>query len=425
MITVLRQRDFGLLWTGGLISATGDWALFIALPIYVYRLTGSALATSGMFVAGLLPFLLLGSVAGVFVDRWDRKRAMVVSNLLLTVVLLPLLVVHSAQLVWIVYVVAFVESAVVQFFSPAEHAMLPTVVGEEHLVEANSLGALNRNLARLIGPSLGGVVAAFSGLGAVTLLDASSFVLAAGMIALVTVSGRVTKTGRVDVVEEAASSWRAVWREWLAGLALVRRERFIAVMLAVAGIASLGEGVFAVMFVVWVRKVLGGGALELGWFMTAQAVGGLLGGLVIGYAGKRITPVKLAGLGAVIFALLDISLFSYPLFFSGLWLGLLLIILVGVPVTGLLTGSNTILQRGVEDEYRGRVFGAMNTTQGLLQLVGTLIAGAAGAIVSPIVLLNVFQGGSYLVAGSVVLALLPGAMQRRKAVVPEGQTQAI
>src|SRR5205807_160246 len=145
------------------------WVLHIGLPIYVYQLTGSALATGAMFAAGMLPSLLLGSVAGVFVDRWDRQRTMVIANGLLALSLLPLLAVHSASEVWIVYLVALVESTVAQFFRPAEAALLPNLVGEQDLVPANSLNALNGNLARLVGPPVGGAVAALFGLAGVTI----------------------------------------------------------------------------------------------------------------------------------------------------------------------------------------------------------------------------------------------------------------
>lgn len=93
MLATLRRRDFALLWSGGLISMTGDWMLLVALPIYVYQATGSALATGAIFAAELLPNALFGSVAGVFVDRWDRKRTLVVTNALLTLSVLPLLLV--------------------------------------------------------------------------------------------------------------------------------------------------------------------------------------------------------------------------------------------------------------------------------------------------------------------------------------------
>ena len=97
MLSLLRRRDFSLVWTASLISATGDWVLLIGLPIYVFQLTGSTLATSAMFVAELVPQIAFGSVAGVFVDRWDRKRTMVAANLILTFAILPLAFVRSAD----------------------------------------------------------------------------------------------------------------------------------------------------------------------------------------------------------------------------------------------------------------------------------------------------------------------------------------
>jgi len=100
MLTTLRQRNFALLWAGGLISMAGDGMLYIGLPIYIYQLTHSTLATSLMFIAETVPRIALGSVAGVFVDRWERKRTMVIANGLLALGLLPqpLLDTHIAML---------------------------------------------------------------------------------------------------------------------------------------------------------------------------------------------------------------------------------------------------------------------------------------------------------------------------------------
>src|SRR6266496_5856951 len=138
MLATLRHRNFALLWIAGLISFVGDWALFIALPVYVYDLTGSTLATGTMFVAQSLPRLLLGSIAGVFVDRWDRRRTMIVANLLSAVTLLLLLPVRSIADLWLVYLAAFLQASIALFFQPAESALVPTLVGEEHLIHANA-----------------------------------------------------------------------------------------------------------------------------------------------------------------------------------------------------------------------------------------------------------------------------------------------
>ena len=287
MLATLRQRNFGLLWSAGLISLAGDWMLRIALPIYVYQLTGSALATSTMLIAGMLPDLLFGSIAGVFVDRWDRKRTMVICNLLLAIGLLPLLVVRSAEQIWLLYLVAFCESTIAQFFGPAENALLPQLVGEEHLVAANSLNSLNNNLARLIGPALGGIVAGLTGVVGVALLDAATFLLAAALIALISGTYKPLKSTAAEEPSSVGQAWAAVPREWLAGLQLIRQERIVMILFALIAITSLGEGVFGVLFVVFVNRILGGGAQEIGWLMSAQAVGGLIGGGLVGWLGSR------------------------------------------------------------------------------------------------------------------------------------------
>ena len=181
MLAILRQRNFALLWVGGLISMVGDWVLFVGLPYEIYRQTGSTLATGAMVLALLIPRIVFGSVAGVYVDRWDRRRLMITVNLLLAVFLIPLLAVQALGL-WVVYVVLVIESALEQLFTPAEVALLPNLLegGEEQLVPANALSGVNRHLARLIGPLIGGVVVAAGGLNAVALVDAVSFLVAAG-----------------------------------------------------------------------------------------------------------------------------------------------------------------------------------------------------------------------------------------------------
>ena len=124
MLRVLRQRDYWLLWFGGFISQLGDFVLFVGLPFEIYRLTGSTLATAGMLLAFLVPNILFGSVAGVYVDRWDRRRLMIAVNLVQAVVLLPLLLVGQLGL-WVIYAVLVVESSVSQLFHPARVALMP------------------------------------------------------------------------------------------------------------------------------------------------------------------------------------------------------------------------------------------------------------------------------------------------------------
>jgi MFS family permease len=407
VFSLLRRRDFALLWTASLISATGDWVLLIGLPIYVFQLTGSTLATSAMFVAELVPQIVFGSVAGVFVDRWDRKRTMVVANLVLTFAILPLALVRNADDVWIVYLVAFTESLVARFLRPAEGAMLPRLVQKDDLVAANALASFASNASRLVGPTLGGVIAGIYGLTAVAGFDSATFAIAALLVALVRTSGAPERSETKDASRIAAGRFRAFWREWVDGLSLVARSRTIRVLFALAALSSLGEGMMSVLFVVWITRVIGGTALELGWFMTAQAVGGLVGGIFVANLTRGAPPRRVLGLASIAFGSLDALLFVSPLVRPEIVIGLVIIAVVGVTTVAFGAGFNAILQTSVEDAYRGRLLGAIFTTMALLRLASTVLAGVLGAFVSPIPLLVTVQAGSYVLLGIVALGLLP------------------
>lgn len=414
MLTVLRQRNFALLWFAGLVSITGDWMLIVALPVTVYELTGSALATGAILITNKLSALLLGSVAGIFVDRWDRKRTMVIANLVRGPALLLLLFVDSADRVWLVYVVAAVVSAVGQFFRPAENALLPRLVGKEYLVPANALNALNDNLGRLAGPALGGLVTAWIGLGGVAMVDSASFLVAAGMIAAISAATKPERQSTVDSSAAARTGLAVVWHEWLAGLRLVRDNQVLRIVFAVFAIASLGEGVMQTAFWVYVDDALGGGAREAGWLLSAQAVGGLVGVWLVGVRARHWSPVSLLGWGSIGVGLIDLLVFNYPAFVSGIWLGVVLMALDGLPGTAFGTGYIAALQAETEDAYRGRVFGALGATSALFMIAGASIAGLATERLGAVAVLTIDSLG-YAAAGVFALvATTSGAARYRR-----------
>ena len=284
MIRLLRQRNFGLLWLAGFISMTGDWVLMVGLPVEVYRRTGSTLATAGMMLAWLVPTIVLGSIAGVFVDRWDRRRLMIVVNLLLAVTLLPLLAVDAAG-IWVAYVVLVLASCLEQLFEPAEVALLPNLLegGQDQLVTANALSGMNRQLARIIGPTIGGITVAAGGLAAVTVVDAVSFVVAAGLIlAIRTSRGRAEPApaqiatappdgpGEAphDTLEhEAVTAFSKLRREWGEGLRIIAAHPILRALLAFVVITRVGEGLTGTLFVPWATDALHTDATGYGWLL--------------------------------------------------------------------------------------------------------------------------------------------------------------
>ena len=404
---LLARRNFGLLWSAGLISLTGDWVLRIGLPIYVYQLTGSPLATSAMFMAGTLPSVLFGSVAGVYVDRWDRRRTFVIGNLLLAAVLVPVALVQRADLLWIVYVAAFLESTIGLFVGPAEGALLPLLVEPDQLVTANSLNALNSNVSRLVGPPLGGVIAVATGILGIAFIDAASFLAAAFLVGLM----RGTPSTRAPgAIVDGLRTWTRLWRDWIAGLAIVRTRRAISAIFLLIGIAAIGEGVFSVLFVLYVVSVLGGGAPELGILMSFQAIGGLIGSFLLIPLSTRASATTLIGWGALLFGTIDLVIFNAPSFGATLALVAVLFALVGIPAATTFPVILSIIQSGVPDAFRGRVLGAMTTTSSVLRLCGLGIAGVLAAPLGVVTVLNV-QGLAYVIAGIAMLVLLPRAIR--------------
>ncbi len=405
MLAVLRQRNFALLWFGGLISFTGDAMLAIALPFYVYDVSGSMVATGLIFMSLSVPSILLGSVAGVFVDRWDRRRTMVTADILRAAILLPLLTVSSSGSLWTVVAVTLAGSAVSQFFAPAENSLLPSLVSEGDLVAANSLNTLNNNIARLSGAPLGGLLLAWLGLPGVVLVDALSFLVSALLIGLIrtpSVERRQTETSTAP-----RAAWLRFWSEWLEGLRLVREQRWLTTLFVVTGIVMLGNGIEVVLLVAFARDVLQAGSAGYGWLFTAYAVGGLVGGVIIAQVGRATRAKRLLGLAGLAWGLIFLVIINIPSFV----LALALLLVMGVPGVGWRVGRQSLLQVGVPDRYRGRIFGALGATASLVLLTAEGIAAVLGETMGVVLMLNV-AALLYISAGVTALLVLPDHVPR-------------
>ncbi len=394
LLQLLRNRNFMLMWWAGLVAWGGNYMLFIALPVYVYNETGSTLATSFSAMASALPMIVMGQLAGVLVDRWDYRRTMVIANFVLVGVTLLFLTVLSAPW-WLVVPIAFLQSSVGQFIGPAENAILPTLVDETRLGAANSLNALNNNLARLVGPALGGLLIASVGFGGVVVANALTYLLAA----LLVLGVRAPQIAKEQTV--VAGLFRRLVSEWHTGLVAVRRSRALMLSFGVALLMGLGEGTISTLVVPFVKVMLGGGGLELSLIMSAQAVGGIIGGLLLTGFADRFPMLKLLGWGALLGGVMDGLLFNYPLLYPVLWPSFVLVALAGLPFAMLDTAQMTLLQTEAEAGVRGRVFSTYFAVFGAAKLVGMLGSGVLGDRIG-VMLINT-QTVTYLLAGIIVL----------------------
>lgn len=394
MIATLRHGPFARLWLAGLISVIGDWLIVAALPFYVYEQTRSTLAVGALFVAYYAPRVLVSPLAGVVVDRLDRKRILVVSDLARVPLLLALLAVQGPAQLWVLYLAVFLEASLAQFFLPAKGALIPNLVDETQLAAANALNALNTNVGRLLGSAAAGVTLASGGLAAIAVVDALSYGLSGLLIATIPV--RRTAQAAEQTAAEARAS---LWEDLRTALAIVRRRRVVRGLFIVFGVVNFADSITALLFVPFVQEILGGGAPELGWLLAAGAAGGMLGGAAVAALSRFIPARWLIALGAAGVGLCFLAQFHLPL----LGLALALQLLLGLPLLAMNVSGETLLQQAVEDAFRGRVLAAFYALVGLLYMLGL-------GVVS---LLSMRFGTLALLDGAVLLYLLAGALAAR------------
>ena len=398
-----RQRDYRLMLSAGLISLIGDWLLRTGLAFQVYVLTGSTLASGGLLLASFVPPVVLGSLAGVFVDRWDRRKTMIVTNVLNALVLLPLLAVRDESAIWIVYGVVLAQSCLQQFFSPAEQSLVPVLVDSEQLVTANALNGQIRDIARLVGAALGGVLAALGGLTLLALADAGTFLIAVVLIAGMRHRRTATAHEEATAAEEAGGAIRRLRAEWTEGLRLCVAGQAMRLLFVFCLVTGVGEGIMSTLFAPFVSSELGGDGTAYGLIVSSQAIGGIVGGLVAAAIGSRLPAATMWGVGAFFFGLVDLTLFCYPLISDSLIPAFACMIVVGLPGAFTVAGMMTVFQNLTQDGTRGRIFGAITATESVAVLVGITSAGFLGDAVGIIPVL-VFQGLGYVVGGLVILS---------------------
>ena len=265
-VRVFKKRDFTLLWFSQLISTSGSALTDLAAGILIYRHTGSALAVGLMLMATALPALVVGLIAGVFVDRYDRKKIMIVSCLLRAVLVasIPAIVAININLL---YVVVFINAAIAQFFDPAQESVIPDVATDEELAAANSFLSISSFGSTAIGFAAAGLLASLASIEIAFYVDALTFLVSAALILFVTVrpivseeatSVRVVIAGLRDGFRYLGSTpiLRNSFHQRRAGLLLVRPVNVlllpfaITVLMATEFEYGLQEGLTSVGFVV-------------------------------------------------------------------------------------------------------------------------------------------------------------------------------
>jgi DHA3 family macrolide efflux protein-like MFS transporter len=357
----LRVVNYRWLWIGQFVSMIGDKINQIAMAMMVYAVTGSMLHMGFMLGVTLLPAALFGLLAGVYVDRWDRRMTMIGADLIRAVLVGLIPVVARFGIGW-VYAIAFVVSSVSLFFIPAKRAIIPDLVPGDELMAANSLDDASEAVAEFAGLAVGAALVALLGYATAFAVDAVSFVFSAVMIA------RISLPHVRAAAETAASS---VWAEAAEGLRYIARSDVLRNLIGVyASAAVFAAGAIALCYALALQRY-SAGAPGVALLDAAMTAGTILGALAVGRskagnAGRKF----LIGIACVGLALSAVA------FAQTIWVAVPLLALAGVANMWFVIPATTILQTRSEDSVRGRVMAASTSVNRIAMVAGVIAIGA-------------------------------------------------
>ena len=353
-IRILRSnRNFRLLYIGQTISQLGDWFNAVAVYALLLDLTGSATAVAWMMIVQFLPIALVGPVAGVVVDRVDRRRLMIAADVARGLLILGLLFVRRSDQIWIAYLVMALTVAASGFFEPARTATIPNITSAEDLLPANALSSATWSAMLAIGASAGGAVTALAGRNIAFLVNAASFFWSAFFIGQTRYDstppprerppGLAALTGVTDLVE---------------GIRYVRRERHVAALMCVKAGWGLAGGVLLLLAVFGQRvfPIAGGAAAGIGVLYGARGIGTGLGPIALRWMLGQQPRTLRRTIGPAFFT---VGVF-YAALAAAPTLTLASIAVACAHFGGsiLWVFSTVLLQLEVPDRFRGRVFAA-------------------------------------------------------------------
>jgi MFS family permease len=343
-----RNRNVRLLWLGQIVSQLGDWFNVVAVYALMLDLTRSATAVAVMMVLQTLPIAAFGPMAGVIVDRVDRRRLMVWTDVVRGVLMFGLLLVRDAGDIWIAYVVITLAVVATAFFEPARSAILPSITSRDELLPANALSAATWATMLAAGAAIGGLIMTLLGRDVAFVLNAMSFFASALFIARIRVPGRPDRA--------AASGVRAPQAGFAAGLRYIRGHARVAALLSVKGAWAIAGGVMLLLTVFGERvlPIAGSTAAGIGVLYAARGVGSGLGAVGTRWLLGSDHDKLRASIGP---AYLAIGTWYIAFAVSPtLWMAALAVAAAHVGGSVLWVASAVLLQSVVPDEFRGRVF---------------------------------------------------------------------
>ena len=366
------NRNYRLLWIGQIVSQLGDWFNSVAIYALLLELTGNATSVALMIIVQFLPMAVIGPVAGVVVDRVNRRRLMIGTDILRGILILVLLIVRRADQVWIVYLVMGATVSLTAFFEPARTAVIPNVTSRAQLLTANALSSATWSAMLAIGAGAGGIVTALFGRNAAFLVNAISFFASAVVIARTAFNADPPEVKR-------PAGWASITGigDLIEGIRYVRSDRHVAALMLVKAGWGIAGGVLLLMTVMGQRvfPVGGSAAAGIGVLYAARGIGAGIGPVLArAWLGQQPDEMRRAIAPSYVL----VALFYLMLSWSTT-IGLASVAVIGAHAAGsvLWVFSTVLLQLSVPDRFRGRVFSAELALLMIVSALSSFVCGYA------------------------------------------------
>lgn len=390
----LKYRNYRLFFSGQSISLIGTWMQRIAMPWLVYHMTGSAFLLGVVSFAGQIPTFLLAPVAGVLTDKFSRYKVLLITQVfsLIQAMILAILALTGVMQIWHLVVLSIVLGCINAFDVPSRHSFVVEMVEKkEDLGNAIALNSMMFNGARLIGPTVAGIMLATTGEGICFLINAVSYVFVIISLLMMKSEKKEIRKKKSNMLMDMKEGFNYTF-----GFAPIKY------LLLLLGLVSLMGSSYQVLIPVFAKEILHGGSDTFGFLMGAAGFGALLGA---GYLASRETILKLSRLIPAATALFSIGLiilsFSKLLIFS-----VTLMVFIGLGLMLQTASSNTILQTITDDDKRGRVMSFYTIAIMGTAPFGSLLAGYLAKLIgTPSTLL--ISGATCLAGALIFLKKLP------------------
>ena len=387
----LQYRNYRLFFGGQSISLIGTWIQRITTPWLVYHLSHSPFLLGVVGFAGQIPTFLLAPFAGVLTDKWNRYYILIVTQILsmIQALILALLFFTKTINVWYIILLNVFLGCINAFDTPARQSFLVDMIEKkEDISNAIALNSSMVNGARLLGPSIAGILISVTGEGICFLLNALSYLFVIASLLMMKITSRKTKVKNFDI-----------WSELMEGFSYTFGFAPIRSIILLLGLVSLMGMPYTLLMPVFAKEILHGGPHTFGFLMGASGIGALLGALYLASRKNILGLGKIVPLSTAIFGS-GLIVFSLS---RSLWLSLILMLIVGFGMILQMSSSNTILQTIVDDDKRGRVMSFYT-----MAFMGTVPFGSllTGTLASSLGVINtLIIGGATCILGATLFAI--------------------